>query len=142
MDALRELRSALLAVAPIASAALTLAAGVMLLISGATPSDPERFAFIAQALPLPLIEISHFLSSILGLLLVLLAFGLRRRLDAAWGASVAVLALAAVLALLKGFDWEETATLAAICLIVAPLHPAFPRTSRLTRMEITPGWLL
>jgi phosphatidylglycerol lysyltransferase len=137
----RELRSAALEVAPSLSAVLVLAGGVMLLVSGATPSDPERFRFIAQIAPLYLIEISHFLSSILGLILVLLAFGLRRRLDAAWGASVGVLALAAVLALLKGFNWPETAALAVFFLILLPLHPAFPRTSRLTRMEITPGWL-
>jgi lysylphosphatidylglycerol synthetase-like protein (DUF2156 family) len=142
MSLLRELRSAALEVAPTASAALTLAAGVMLLVSGATPSDPERFRFIAQALPLYLIEISHFLSSILGLVLVLLAFGLRRRLDAAWIATVVVLAIAAVLTLLKGFNWPETTALALLWLLLLPLHPAFPRTSRLTRMEITPGWLL
>jgi phosphatidylglycerol lysyltransferase len=142
MDFLKELRTAALEFAPALGAMLVAIAGVMLLASGATPSDPERFRWLAQYAPLPLIEISHFLSSILGLILVLLAFGLRRRLDAAWGASVAVLALAAVLALLKGFDWEETAALAVIGLILAPLHPAFPRTSRLTRMEITPGWLL
>ena len=142
MGFLRDLRTAALEFAPTLCAVLVLAAGVMLLASGATPSDPERFRWLAQYAPLPLIEISHFLSSILGLILVLLAFGLRRRLDAAWGASVAILTLAAVLALLKGFNWEETSALAVICLVVAPLHPAFPRTSRLTRMEITPGWLL
>ena len=122
--------------------ALALGAGVMLLVSGATPSDPERFSWLVRIAPLALIEISHFLSSILGLLLVLLAFGLRRRLDAAWVATVVVLALAAVLALFKGFNWGQTATLALICVLMLPLHPAFPRTSRLTRMEITPGWLL
>jgi len=89
-----------------------------------------------------LIEISHFLSSILGLVLILLAFGLRRRLDAAWVATVTVLALAAVLALLKGFNWGQTTALAVIGLVLSPLHPAFPRKSRLTRMEITPGWLV
>jgi phosphatidylglycerol lysyltransferase len=142
MSFLRDLRTAALEFAPLLCAVLTAAAGVMLLASGATPSDPERFRWLAQYAPLPLIEISHFLSSILGLVLVLLAFGLRRRLDAAWGASVAVVALAAVLALLKGFNWEETTALAVIGLILAPLHPAFPRTARLTRMEISPGWLL
>jgi len=121
--------------------ALALGAGVMLLVSGATPSDPERFTWLVKIAPLALIEISHFLSSILGLLLVLLAFGLRRRLDAAWVATVVVLALAAVLALFKGFNWGQTATLALICVAMLPLHPAFPRKSRLTRMEITPGWL-
>jgi lysylphosphatidylglycerol synthetase-like protein (DUF2156 family) len=138
----RELRPAALELAPSLSAMLTLAAGVMLLVSGATPSDPERFSFIARVAPLYLIEISHFLSSILGLVLILLAFGLRRRLDAAWVATVAVLALAAVLALLKGFNWGQTAALIIVGVVLSPLHPAFPRKSRLTRMEISPGWLL
>jgi phosphatidylglycerol lysyltransferase len=142
MRFLRELRPAALELAPLLSAVLTLAAGVMLLVSGATPSDPERFTFIAKYAPLYLIEISHFLSSILGLLLVLLAFGLRRRLDAAWVATVTVLALAAVLALFKGFNYGQTAVLIVVGLVLAPLHPAFPRKSRLSRMEITPGWLL
>ena len=141
MRILRDLRPAALEVAPILGMILALAAGVMLLVSGATPSDPERFSWLVKVAPLALIEISHFLSSILGLLLVLLAFGLRRRLDAAWVGTVVVLALAGVLALFKGFNWGQTAALAVICLVLLPLHPAFPRTSRLTRMEITPGWL-
>ena len=141
MRILRDLRPAALEAAPILGMVLALGAGFMLLVSGATPSDPERFSWLVKVAPLALIEISHFLSSILGLLLVLLAFGLRRRLDAAWGATVVVLALAAVLALFKGFNWGQTAALAVICLVILPLHPAFPRTSRLTRMEITPGWL-
>jgi len=139
---MRELRPAALEAAPVLSAALALGVGIMLLVSGATPSDPERFQFLASLLPLWLIEISHFLSSILGLVLILLSFGLRRRLDAAWGASLGVLAVSALLALLKGFNWEETGALAAVFVVLAPLHAAFPRRSRLTRMEITPGWMV
>jgi len=141
MRILRDLRPAALEIGPILGMVFALAAGVMLLVSGATPSDPERFRWLVQVAPRALIEISHFISSILGLLLVLLAFGLRRRLDAAWGATVVVLALASVLALFKGFNWGQTAALALICLVLIPLRPAFPRKSRLTRIEITPGWL-
>jgi phosphatidylglycerol lysyltransferase len=141
MRVLGDLKPAALEVGPLVSAALAVAAGVMLLVSGATPSDPERFTWLVRIMPLWFVELSHFLSSILGLILVLLAFGLRRRLGAAWAASVVVLALAAVLALLKGFNWEQTAALAVICLVILPLRGAFPRKSRLMRMEITPGWL-
>src|SRR5689334_23001986 len=95
MSVLRDLRPAALETAPMVSAILALATGVMLLVSGATPSDPERFQWLAAILPLWVIELSHFLSSILGLVLILLSFGLRRRLDAAWGAAVGVLAAAA-----------------------------------------------
>lgn len=131
-----------MAAAPWTSALLTLAAGVMLLASGATPSEPVRFMRLIQVTPVILIETAHFLSSILGLALVMLAFGLRARLDAAWGATLGVLLLSATLALLKGFNWEETAALIALAVALAPFHGAFPRKSALTRMEFTPGWLV
>jgi phosphatidylglycerol lysyltransferase len=123
-------------------AALTLACGAMLLVSGATPSDPERFAWLMSWAPVVLVELSHFLSSVLGLALVLTAFGLNRRLDAAWGATLAISFVAAVLAFFKGVDWEETVILLGLCLLLLPLREAFPRTARLSRMEIAPGWLI
>lgn len=133
---------AILQIAPKLTAALTLMAGVMLLVSGATPSDPERFGWLMSWAPLWLIELSHFLSSILGLALVLVAFGLNRRLDAAWGATIALSLVAAVLAFFKGVDYEESLILVGLCLLLAPLREAFDRTARLSRMEITPGWLI
>lgn len=137
----RDLKPALYAAAPWTAALLTLAAGVMLLASGVTPSEPYRFMRLLAITPVFLIEVSHFASSIVGLVLVLLAFGLRARLDAAWGATMAALLLAAPLALLKGFNWEEATLLIALAVLLAPFHGAFPRTARLSRMEITPGWL-
>ena len=97
----REFRPALLSAAPLVGAVLVMLAGAMLIASGATPSSPERFMRLSMALPALVIETSHFASSVLGLVLVMLAFGLRSRLDAAWAASVAVLFLTAMLALGK-----------------------------------------
>src|SRR6478736_8153562 len=99
-----QLRPAFLAVAP------------TLLASGATPSEPTRFAIWLAVAPGPLIEVSHFVSSILGLVLILLAFGLRSRLDAAWWAALFALAGGAILALFKGLNWEETVILTLILL--------------------------
>jgi len=141
MRVLNEAKPAAFAFAPTVAAGLALIAGAMLLASGATPSAPERFIRLLAIAPPLLIEISHFLSSILGLVLVLLAFGLRARLDAAWTATQAVLIAAALLALTKGFNWEESAVLMAAFAAIFPFHSAFPRKARLSRMEITPGWL-
>lgn len=138
----REFRPALLSAAPLAGAILVMAAGAMLIASGATPSSPARFMRLSLALPSLVIEVSHFASSVLGLVLVMLAFGLRARLDAAWAASVAVLFLTALLALSKGLIWEEGLILAAIGAFLAPLRAAFPRKAALTQMEVSPGWLL
>jgi len=142
MRILRELRPAGLAAAPLTGAILTLAAGVMLVVSAATPSVPTRFLLLTELAPTPLIEASHFLSSVLGLVLIFLAFGLRARLDAAWMATMVVLGVALPLTLLKGIVWEETAWLAALMLALAPFRAAFIREARLSRMEITPGWLV
>jgi lysylphosphatidylglycerol synthetase-like protein (DUF2156 family) len=137
----RDVRPAALVVAPTVMAVLTLGAGVMLLASGATPSDPARLHWLAERAPLPVIEVSHFVSSIIGLMLVLVAFGLKQRLGAAWAAASSLLGVAATLALLKGVYWGETTVLAAVCLLLLALHEAFPRMARLSRMEITPGWM-
>ena len=79
MRRLGGFRPAVLQVAPIVAAVLTLACGAMLLVSGATPSDPGRFEWLMGWAPPLLVELSHFLSSVLGLALVLTAFGLNRR---------------------------------------------------------------
>jgi len=138
----QDIKPGILALAPTLAAIAALAAGLMLLASGATPSEPERLRHLIEFAPLSLVEISHFLSSILGLVLVLLAFGLRRRLDAAWAATIGLVTLSGILALLKGFNWEESVALGLIGIFLLPLHEAFPRKARLTRVEITPGWML
>ena len=142
MPSWRDLKPPLYAAAPWTAALLTLSAGVMLVASAATPSEPYRFMRLLAVTPVFLIEVSHFASSVVGLVLVLLAFGLRARLDAAWAATMAALLIAAPLALLKGFNWEEATALVALAVLLAPVRGAFPRSARLTRMEITPGWLL
>jgi len=133
--------AAVTAFAPWVSALLTLALGVLLLASGARPSIPARFIRLLEFEPFILIEISHFVSSVLGLALVVLAFGLRARLDAAWAATIITLLVAAPLSLVKGFVWEETAMLLALAFALAPFRHAFPRKAALSRMEVTPGWL-
>ena len=141
MQFLRDLKPAALSVIPFLSAVLVLVVGVLLVASGATPSVPDRFLRLYQVTPVYLIEVSHFLSSILGLTLVMLAFGLRAKLDGAWAATLGALLLAAPLSLLKGFVWEETAGLLVLALLLAPFRSAFPRRARLSQMEITPAWL-
>jgi lysylphosphatidylglycerol synthetase-like protein (DUF2156 family) len=137
-----ELKPAVIAVVPNTAAVLSLGMGAMLLTSGATPSEPERFVVLADIAPGVLIETSHFVSSILGLMLVLLAVGLRARLDLAWTAALLIGMAATVLAIFKGFNWEEALVLAGFCLLLAPWHDAFPRRARLSYFQVTPLWLL
>ena len=136
-----HLKPAANAAAPWTAAILTLGIGVLLLTSGARPSIPTRFRLLLDFEPAILIEISHFISSVVGLILVMLAFGLRARLGGAWAATIITLLVGAPLSLVKGFVWEETVAMVALAALLAPFGHAFPRHARLNRMEITPGWL-
>ena len=70
-------------VAPRALAASVFLAGAMLLLSGAMPASHAHLQLVRRVLPLSVIELSHFLASIEGLLLMVLARGLQRRIDSA-----------------------------------------------------------
>jgi phosphatidylglycerol lysyltransferase len=69
----------------------TFIGGAILLFSGATPAVNWRLAWLKDFVPLPVIEISHFLGSLVGVGLLLLARGLQRRIDAAYLLTVALL---------------------------------------------------
>ncbi|HWA56911.1 MAG TPA: bifunctional lysylphosphatidylglycerol flippase/synthetase MprF [Gemmatimonadales bacterium] len=115
--------------------------GAVLLVSGATPTVNWRLRLLTEFVPLPLLEVSHFAASVVGMALVLLAYALSRRLRDAWGLTAVLLATAVVTSLLKGLDFEE-ATLALItlgCLI--PARDRFHRRGSLLAERWTRGWV-
>lgn len=122
-------------------AALTFLAGIVLLASGATPAAAGRLGLLNRALPLGVIELSHFAGSVVGAGLLLLSQGLARRLDAAYVlTSVAMLGGIAA-SLLKGGDYEEAMVLAAILLILWRARPAFDRRAALFDTRFSAGWI-
>jgi phosphatidylglycerol lysyltransferase len=123
-------------------AALVFVAGVILLISGAAPEADWRLAMLDGIVPLGVLEVSHILGSLIGLLLLILARGLYRRLDSAWYVSVAALAAAVVVSLVKGFDYEEAIVLAVVLGVLVPCRREFYRRARVADLRVTSGWLL
>jgi phosphatidylglycerol lysyltransferase len=123
-------------------AGLTLVAGAVLLFSGATLAIPGRMEILRGFVPLPLVEVSHFLSSVVGMMLLILARGLQRRLDAAYVLTLVLLVLGAVLSMLKGIDYEEATLLSLLALALAPAHRHFYRRASLFRASFSPGWVL
>jgi phosphatidylglycerol lysyltransferase len=77
--------------APKALAAFTFASGVVLLFSGAAPGGELRVAEVLRWVPLPLLEASHFLGSVIGVWLLVLSNGVARRLGLAYYSSAAAL---------------------------------------------------
>jgi phosphatidylglycerol lysyltransferase len=132
--------SQLVAAAPRLVALVVFIAGAVLLFSGAVPAARGRLDALQQLLSLPVIEASHFLASLAGGTLLLLAHALRRRLDAGWQLALALLALGALLSLFKGKDFEEASLLGLACCALLPLRRQFYRRSSLLSEPFTRGW--
>jgi phosphatidylglycerol lysyltransferase len=123
-------------------AGLTLVSGAVLLFSGATKALPDRMAILRSVLPLSVLEVSHLLASVIGMLLLILARGLQRRLDAAYWLTLILLVAGAIFSLLKGIDFEEATFLGLLALALLPAHKLFYRRASLFSTNFSPGWIV
>jgi len=129
-------------VVPHALAFSTFLGGAVLLASGATPAAHGRLGWVHDFLPLPVLEVSHFAGSLIGVALLLLARGLQRRLDAAYLLASALLASGIVLSLLKGFDYEEAIILSLMLAALLPCRPEFYRRASLLDEPLSASWIV
>ena len=128
-------------VAPKLLAIFTMLAGGVLLASAASPSDGRRLSWLAHALPLPVIEVSHFGASLAGALLLLAAWGLARRLADAYRLAVAALGTGIVLSLLKGLDYETSVVLAALLVALMLSREEFTRRAAMLDVPFSTSWV-
>jgi phosphatidylglycerol lysyltransferase len=130
-------------VASLLPSAMTLAlflSGVLLLFSGATPAASGRMGMLQTVLPLPVVEVSHLLASVLGLFLLFLARGLQRRLVVAYAASVVLIVSAILVSLAKGGAYEEAVILAGVLGALISVRGSFYRQSRLFGAPFSARW--
>jgi phosphatidylglycerol lysyltransferase len=120
----------------------TFFAGVILLLSGATPPSHDRLEWLRHYLPLPLVEASHFLGSIIGMALLILARGLQRRLDAAYWLTAILLSVSIFTALFKGFNYEESIVLGLMLMALLPARRHFYRKASLLSEPFTTSWVI
>lgn len=139
--AYRAVGGALSLVAPRLLALTTFIGGAVLLASGATPAVTGRLRWLSTFLPLPVLELSNFLGSVVGVLLLLLAWGLRRRLESAYFVSLALLGSGVGFSLLKGADYEEALVLAVMLAALIPTRSFFYRKAPLLNEPFSTSWL-
>ncbi len=116
------------------------AAGAMLLLSGSRPLGATHLRPGGDPLPLALFEASHFLASLVGLSLMLLANGVHWRVATAYHLSIVGLAAGAGLALLRGFDYPAAIALLAMLALLASCRRQFYRRAALIDERYTPAW--
>ena len=116
-------------------------AGALMLVTAVTPEFDDRLRRLTGVVSPILIDLSHFVASIAGFLLLLLSAGLWRRRRGAYWAALLVLATGAVFSILKGLDWQQAINLLMVAALLAPCRSAFNRRSRLSE-PLRPSWLL
>jgi phosphatidylglycerol lysyltransferase len=115
--------------------------GVMLIFSSVTPTPDENLEFLANYLPLPIVEGAHFLSSLLGLALVVAARGLGQKLDGAWWVAILSSAAALTLSLLKAIALVEAGFLAFLVFGLFVSRRLFRRRASLLNQSMNAAWL-
>jgi phosphatidylglycerol lysyltransferase len=128
---------------PIVLATGMFSGGFIMLISGSTPPILWRLEWLGRFFSIATLEFSHFIGSITGFLLLMLAAGIKRRLNSAYFISIFLLFTGIISSLLKGLDYEEAFILFVILVLLIPSKKHFYRkTSTLTSYLSVNGMLL
>ncbi|NWK97571.1 bifunctional lysylphosphatidylglycerol flippase/synthetase MprF [Sphingobium lactosutens] len=128
-------------IAPTLLAVLVAVGGIVLLVSGSLPAEPERLRALNALVPMPFLEASHLAASVVGAVLILLASGLYRRLDGAFWLTRLLLVSGAIFSLMKGLDYEEAIVLIIIACLLQLSRTAFYRRTSFTTAIFSPEWV-
>ena len=108
--------------------------GLLIILSSASPAVHARLPLLERLVPLPVVEAGVVTAALTGLVLLVLARGLARGYRAAFRATMILLTLGGIAALLKGLDWEEALILLGVAAAARSQAPLF-------RRESTGDWL-
>ena len=114
--------------------------GIVLIVSGATPTFGARLTLLARHVPLWLLEASSLFGSILGVAFLFLARGLLDRRDGAWRLAATAGVASLIFSLLKGLAFGEAALLCCFLALLLATRQRFSRPTSLFDQPFTWGW--
>ena len=127
------------ALVPGAFSIVTFAAGAILLIGGATPSPHRELTWLTSTVGLPVIQLAHFATSLVGAALLLLTRSLQHRITSAWRAALWLFGIGIVTTLLRGLDWGSALLLLVLLVATASVRREFYRLAPFSEAKFTPG---
>ena len=110
--------------------------GITMLVLSILPPDADRELLLGEFIPIPIIETSYLLNTLMGFALIVLARGLHQRLNGAWHLSMWLLGLSVVTLMAKHLE-IEVAVICFLLLGVTYLNRSyFNRQSNLMRLRL------
>jgi phosphatidylglycerol lysyltransferase len=128
--------------APQAAGMVVFLSGAALILGGSIPIASKRLEFLDDLVPLAVLELSHTVTSAIGVALLILSRGLFRRLRGAYQATLALMAAAFVLSLVKGLTVGYAAMVLIAALVLWAARGEFYRGAKLLDQSFTLGWML
>ncbi|RYH02265.1 bifunctional lysylphosphatidylglycerol flippase/synthetase MprF [Salipiger sp. IMCC34102] len=139
--AAQAVRRAMRPIVPVLAAVVALLSGSALLLSGDLPTTAVRMDTLRDVLPLALVETSHLMSSVAGVLLLIVARGLYRRMRRAWLIAVGLLLAGLLGSLLRGIEYEAMIVLGLALLVLGSFRDAFHRVGLGSALRLNPRWM-
>ncbi len=122
-------------------AAVTFASGASLISSGLSYSDPARTLLLSYFVSLKVINLSHFMSGIIGPFLILISWAIYKRTNAAFYVSMMLLALGGVLAILRDLNFSQAGFFAFSMVAVYLGRGTFHRQASFFSQKFTGTWI-
>ncbi len=130
-------------ISPVLLSAFALMLGAMLIFSSVTPTPDADLDILSDILPLPVVEGAHFVSSLLGIALVITSRGLSQRLDGAWWLALISASAAFVFSFLRAVAVFEATFLGVFVVALLLNARRFRRPASFSRRCSTcPGYWL
>jgi phosphatidylglycerol lysyltransferase len=129
-------------IAPRLASLLVFLCGVFVVFAGVFPVADIRMERLSGFLPLWLVETGSLLRGVLGVLLLLLARDLYRRIRFGWRLTLATLAATTVAVILSSLEYFQAGLLMATAAVVGPLKHYFHRRGRLLTDRIAWSWVI
>lgn len=127
-------------IAPSVLAAAAFALGAVLILTAIGRIAPDRLALLRATVPLGVLETSHLLSLVSGLVLMGGSLGLFRRRELAVRIATVAAALGASTALLRGLDIGPAIGAAILAMVLALSRNAFTRRGAWRSDSLAPWW--
>lgn len=125
-----------------ALAALVFSSGFILLMSAAVPTWLHGSYALNHWVTLHTMKVSHHFTVLVGLMLIVLSTGIRKQVQRAYYATLALLAAGIVFSLAKGMDVEEAIFLALVLIFLWMSKDRFRRKDVIFTRRSLPGLLI
>jgi phosphatidylglycerol lysyltransferase len=114
---------------------ITLASGIVNLLSLIGPALPNRLAILENVFPIELLHLSRFLTLIIGFALIVSSINIYKRKKRAFQIVLILLSLSVIFQLIKGLDYEEALICFTLILFLLFVRKSFTVKSSIPNLS-------